>query len=86
MKGKKKINVPTYICACCGMILKYTLTCHYIIEVDKEHKCKPILKPPSQKMLEEVAELQRYNESMSKTDKERLLRTKPKAWWRKNNV
>jgi hypothetical protein len=81
MKRKKKIEVPVYICGGCGLPLNYTIVAHYTIETDKTHQCKPILQKPTQKELEEVAELQKYNESMSKIDKEKLLRTKPKAWW-----
>jgi hypothetical protein len=49
MKSKRKKITPTYLCGGCGMALKYTITCHYLVENDKEHKCKPILKPPNKK-------------------------------------
>lgn len=87
-KPKKKFIVPTYLCGRCGMTLNYSIVCHYTIETDKEHKCKPILKEPRAKPagLDAAKELQRYNESISKTDKQKVLQTDNKPWWRPKKV
>lgn len=70
----KQMRVPVYICAGCGMTLRYNIICHYVVETDKEHVCKPILKAPNEKETQVAAEeLQRFNESMSYTDKQKIL-------------
>jgi hypothetical protein len=69
----KQLRAPVYICAKCGISLRAHIICHYVVEFDKKHVCKPILKAPSEKDRLAVEELIRFNESMSPTDKQKIL-------------
>jgi hypothetical protein len=68
-----KQRVPVYICAGCGMTLRYNIIGHYVVETDKEHVCKPILPGMSEKDRLAAEELQKYNERISYTDKQKIL-------------
>ena len=72
-KAIKQLRVPVYICAGCDVTLRAHIICHCVVEVDKEHVCKPILPGMSEKDRLAAEELQRYNESMSYTDKQKIL-------------
>ncbi len=71
MAGRKQN--PVYICAKCGITLRYNIICHYTIETNKQHECKPILPRINENDRLAAKELQRYNESMSYTDKQKIL-------------